>query len=124
MFSFGKRDFSDSKYSLYIVTFVVAVLIVWSLITSINRIIKIEKTIKATYKDKKIEQRVKLGDRSQFTFLSEGGKKFSVKINHNHKMKNLGSLKKGQEVELLVSRGLFWAEIKEIRNGDNVYKVF
>ncbi len=124
LFATDKVDKSGkSIYLYYGIIFLVGLFFFFVFLQSINRLARSEDMVEATLVEREIKV-TRYGNRSILTYETKDGRKYSTEVIHGPRLQILSPLEKGSEVKLLLSRGIFWTEIKEIHNEEKVYKVF
>jgi hypothetical protein len=105
----------------YLIFFVVGMGVLFYFITMVNRLLKVETKVRATATGHQITVG-RRNNTSTFLFKAADGRKYRLVIPHGPAMQKIGPLTEGQEVELVLSRGVFWTEVVEIINGEHHFK--
>lgn len=110
-----------ANFSRYLVILLFAGAILYYMAGMVNLLIKREVTIKARFLKKEIVVG-RRGDTSTFYFKGEDGRDYRIAVRHGPAIGQIGKLNEGDEVGLLLYKGILWTQIAEIHNKDNVYK--
>lgn len=118
----AQKDDAGSRrilpWILRVAVFLVVCLVLFVLASATNRLLGTEKTTPAVVAAKEVLAGTR-SDTHRFHFTTPDGRQLSTVI-PKHMLGGLG-LEKGAEVELTLD-GLFWSEVVEVPNGDQVFR--